>query len=167
MDRRCFAIALLTALAPGCSGPPRPFERGQRIDLGEYTVTVNSGELSEVGGRRVLVAYFRCDQTEGTEQVENFERYFLTAFHLRDGNGKKYRGVPLPAIITRHMNFRVTDSISADEAADLLQQGGLGDPHEWGVLFNVPPDASRFTLHIANPDRRSGQPSSASIDLGR
>jgi hypothetical protein len=165
-------IALL--LLSGCS-QPQPFQRGQQIPLGPYSVSFNYAEIRDASSRRALVVHFHCEQVASLNGRDRFQQRFFTAFKVKDSSGKSYRGVPFLEQEFRHLQGNTLFSMeprdermsARDWAFEDESLRGGPNVREWVAVFAVPVDAQGFQLYVRNPDRREGQPGEAVIDLGR
>ncbi len=167
-SKKIASVCILSAVLAGCS-QPQPFQRGQQISMGAFSVSFSHAEMRDYDARRALVVHFRCDGAQ--ENPGEFLRHFLTAFKAKDSNGKSYRGLPITAQAYQHMqgnslrSFQFRDEqMSAEELESL--SGGL-NVSDWVAVFAVPVEAQGFKLYVRNLDRRDGQPDEAVVDLGR
>jgi hypothetical protein len=157
---------------------PVPYSRGQAIPLGNITVTVShaesmspdyvggSGSRMAKRGEQLLVVYFRISRM--TVQAERAILPLRSMFSLTDGEGHKYRGVPMGAGFFNQLRA----SRSMETMADFYNSGSLESMHEefptdWVLLFAVPEDSHNFTLLVNNSHPLKDQPKRAAVELGR
>lgn len=172
------AFVVVVALLLTCCAKPVPYSRGQAIPLGNVTVTISyaesmspeyvggSGSRMAKRGEQILVVYFRISRL--SVQMERAILPLRSMFSLTDGEGHKYRGVPMAAGFFNQMRAsRSMETISDyynSESADALSESF---PTEWVLLFAVPKTVRDFTLLVNNSNPLKNQPRKAAVDLGR
>lgn len=172
------AFVVVVALLLASCAKPVPYSRGQAIPLGNITVTVSHAESMSpdyVGGpgsgmakkgEQLLVVYFRISRM--SVQLERAILPLRSMFSLIDGEGHKYRGVPMSAGFFNQMRA----SRSMETMADFYNSGSLETMHEefptdWVLLFAVPDDSRNFSLLVNNSRPLKDQPKRAAVELGR
>ena len=174
---RLVFVVIATLLLASCAKPV-PYSRGQAIPLGNITVTVShaesmspdyvggSGSRMAKKGEQLLVVYFHISRM--SVQVERAILPLRSMFSLTDGEGHKYRGVPMSAGFFNQMRA----SRSMETMADFYNSGSPDAMHEefptdWALLFAVPEDSRNFSLLVNNSRPKKDQPKKAVVDLGR
>lgn len=162
-------MLLLALVLAACSTPrPQAYGIGHPIPLGPYLVSVEGSDLASWEDSAMLTVHFQLQCSTKPPDLKLFFRKYQDAFSLRDGDGKKYKGFPIPE------PKRGTDPASMLEALrkraktfeEMMANLGM-DLERWTVMFVVPAYFHGFTLHIENRAPRPGQPRAASIDLYR
>lgn len=165
-------VALL--ILPGCS-QPQPFQRGQQVPLGPYSVSFSHAEIRDENSRRALVVHFHCEQVASLKDMNGFQKSFFTAFRVKDAAGKSHQGFPILAQAfqglrgnsMRSLELRDEQLTAREYEMEVDSLRGGPNVRDWVAVFAVPADAQGFRLYVRNPDRREGQPGEAVIDLGR
>ena len=177
LPNRLAFVVVVALLLTSCAKPV-PYSRGQAIPLGSITVTVSHAEsmsaeyVGGVGsrmakrGEQILVVYFRISRMG--VQMERAILPLRSMFSLRDGEGHKYRAVPMAAGFFNQMRASRSMETMSDyynsESAGALSESF---PTEWVLLFAVPETARDFTLLVNNSNRLKDQPRKAAVALGR
>lgn len=177
VSSRVLFVAAAALLLTSCAKPV-PYPRGQAIPLGNVTVTVShaesmspdyaAGPVSPMAkkGQQILVVYFRISRMN-VEMARSILS-LRSMFSLIDGEGHKYRGVPLAAGFFNQMRASRSMETMADyynsSSPDALRDDF---PTEWVLMFAVPESSRGFTLVVNNSHPLKDQPRKAAVDLGR
>ena len=162
-----FAVVLLTAA--GCSRP-KQYRLGEAIPIGSYTMSISMTEMTHLVHQRQLVVFYRCTEAGGASVSQSEREAFLSAcrsprFRLLDGRENEYapEEVVLAAMYradrtayqesyTHDEDSRVINpSVEAKnkKEADVWAESALhGPPEQWVVVFDIPEDATKFTLEL-------------------
>jgi hypothetical protein len=160
-------ISLMTAA--GCSRP-KQYRIGEAIPIGSYTLSISMTEMTHLVHQRQLVVFYRCTGTGGASLSQSEREEFLSAcrsprFRLLDGRENEYppEEVELAAMYradrTAHQESYTHDEDSRvinpgveaknKKEADVWAESALhGAPEQWVVVFDVPEDATKFTLEL-------------------
>lgn len=183
---RAFLLAGLLSACGGGNEPPVSFLRGQAIPLESWVLKVRQPEMISptllAGFRdfrisnakaKVLAVHLSLEASEAMQgdrqALEKGIVKLMWDCRLKDKGGKEYRlGLPLPNSQFRWMK---SGGVMTDqEMKDAILNPSLETsmlPTAWVLLYAVPQDTSGFSLLIRNRSPRKGQPSMASVDLGR
>lgn len=152
-------LSFLLACA-GCS-KPAPFSRGERIPLGPFTLSVSHAEMSSLDTRaQSLAVHFRSEGIDSQETAKRFAFLFMGQITVTDSEGNEYATLPL-------MTLGAFRSKRLSRGAGVVVPDGEFTPNEWVAVARVPVGSQGFVVHIKNPRRQEGQPSVASVALGR
>ena len=178
-----FAVVLPTAA--GCSRP-KQYRLGEAIPIGSYTMSISMTEMTHLVHQRQLVVFYRCTGAGGASVSQSEREAFLSAcrsprFRLLDGRENEYapEEVVLAAMYradrtayqesyTHDEDSRVINpSVEAKnkKEADVAESALHGPPEQWVVVFDVPEDATKFTLELK--PSLFGSSAAAIIALGR
>lgn len=159
----CSVLFLLISTA--CS-KPSPFSRGQRIQMGPYTISVSHAAVSSLDAQaQYLVVHYRCEEIDSKDAARRFALLFMGQMTITDGDGNKYWTLP-PTTAGRYRSRKPGPALEARQVPESLSDSEY-TPNEWVAVAKVPIESQGFTLLIRNPRPRDGQPSLAAIALGR
>jgi hypothetical protein len=167
------AIALLGCsslfTATECS-PPKQYRLGERIPIGSYILSISKTEITHELHQRQLVVHYRCTASGSTalsqsERDDLFSACQSPNFSLLDNKSNDYAPsrVELTALYigdkTAYQESYTNDEESrvinpAVEAknkkeADVWAESAMhSSPEQWVVIFEVPEEATKFTLKL-------------------
>jgi hypothetical protein len=140
------ALLSVAALLLTSCAQPVPYSRGQAIPLGNVTVTVSHAESMSPEyaegtaarmakeGQQILVIYLRISRVN--VELARAVLPLRSMFRLIDGDGHKYRGVPMPAVFFNQMRASRSMETMADyynsSSPDALREDF---PTEWVLMF--------------------------------
>jgi hypothetical protein len=162
-------IVLLALVTSGCSTePPKAYEIGHAIPIGEYMLVVERSEMTNRGENGLLVAHFEVHSLAQPRDFGPFFKKYRRAFTLTDGNGREYEGLALPEP-TRRMNWTglAEELMKPSKGFDeMVERMGM-DPERWEAVFRVPAYTHGCKLRVENEMRRPGQAGAVAVDLRR
>ena len=178
-----FAVVLLTAA--GCSRP-KQYRLGEAIPIGSYTMSISMTEMTHLVHQRQLVVFYRCTEAGGASVSQSEREAFLSAcrsprFRLLDGRENEYAPEEVVlAAMYRADRTAYQESYTHDEDSRVIilasrprtrkkqtcaESALHGTPEQWVVVFDVPEDATKFTLELK--PSLFGSSAAAIIALGR
>ena len=159
------AMALAASLL-ACHTQPVSYPMRSTLPLGQVEMTIESTEASSDMSRMALLVHVRMDNFDGESQARVAGQSWNQLFEVTDRNGKKYHC----------RRFLPTDSYYrgfTDGSGHAWERGRSEEdayspiPTDWIMRFDVPLDASGFTLLVDNRFHQGTQPSNISVPLDR
>jgi hypothetical protein len=160
-------IVLLALVISGCSTePPKAYEIGHAIPLGQYMLAVQRSEMINLGNRGVLEVHFEVHSLAQPRDFGPFFKAYRRAFTLTDGNGKEYTGVALPEPRGRADWSSLADTLLKPPRSfdEMVERMGM-DPERWEAVFRVAADTNHCKLRVENEMRLPGQAGAVVVDL--
>jgi hypothetical protein len=160
---------LVVLLSAGCS-KPQPFNPGDPIPIGPVQLIVSDVEVSAADDRpRFIWQGLQHGPKPGPP-----ESMIQVVVSIRCSGSNRFVRMDLSDRMLERGGITLQDSAGGSYSTldwpSGRYRGSLGDQYEyenWVAGFYVPQDRKGFTLVIKNLDRAPGQPSAATVPLGR
>jgi hypothetical protein len=155
-------VSLFISLMPSCS-KESTFIVGEPIRVGTTTLTVSRAETVLFERKFVFAVFIKWQGlSKGPSEMDIIKGLFAK-FTLTDSSGKKYPCWPIPEYRYRYEIMlqnpqSQTDWRSRNAMMAQMEYDRLKMPEDWVLIFDVPADSQRVTLHIKNPFFEKGQP---------
>jgi hypothetical protein len=160
-------IVLLALVISGCSTePPKAYEIGHAIPLGQYVLAVERSEMINLGVRGVLMVHFEVHSLARPRDFGPFFKAYRKAFTLIDGNGREFDGVALPEPTGRADWRSLADALLKPSKSfdEMVERMGM-NPERWEAVFRVAGDTNHCKLRVENEMRLPGQAGAVVVDL--
>jgi len=171
MYRIAAPVLLLLAVLAACTATkPVSYPMRTTLPFGSIEMTVDSTESTLDMERQALLVHIRMSNLEGERQARVAGQSWNQLFQVSDGKGKKYncrRFLPADAY---YQNFSggTRGGEKAWGGSRAPEDTYLTVPTQWIARFDVPADASGFTLLIDSARFHTGtQPAYMAVALDR
>ena len=159
-------VAALALLMLACHTQPASYPMRSTLPLGQVEMMIESTETSSDISRMALLVHVRMANFDGEKQARVAGQSWNQLFQVTDRKGKKYNCWRFLPTDSYYRGF--TDgSGHAWERGRTQEDAYSPIPTDWIMRFDVPLDASGFTLLVDNRFHYGTQPSDITVPLDR